>query len=110
VLFAESAVLVHFKSVGVVLLVFHCVVVALLAFCASECDFNSHNGTSRFTEIFFSFTLRKSVSLPLLRAKIASQHHILWYCEKHTAISCALGKMVLIAKKKNPLRGVIIIA
>lgn len=31
VLLAESAVLVHFKSVGVVLLVLHCVVVALFA-------------------------------------------------------------------------------
>ena len=59
VLFAEPAILVHFKSVGVVFLVFHCVVVALLTFSASKCDFNSHNGTSRFTEIFFAFTLVK---------------------------------------------------
>lgn len=42
VLSAEPAVLVHFKSVRVVLLVFHSVVVALLAFGASKCDFNSH--------------------------------------------------------------------
>ena len=46
VLFAESAILVHFKSVRIILLVFHRVVVALLTFCASECDFNSHDGTS----------------------------------------------------------------
>ena len=50
---AEPAILVHLKPIRVIFLVFHCVVVALLAFCASECDFNSHNGTSRFTEIFF---------------------------------------------------------
>jgi len=56
VLSTEPTILVHFKPIGIVFLVFHCVVVALLAFCASECDFNSHNGTSRFTEIFFAFT------------------------------------------------------
>ena len=67
---AEPAILVHFKPIRIVLLVFHCVVVALLTFCASKCDFNSHNGTSRFTEIFFAFTLtpnkrrRKSKRLP----------------------------------------------
>ena len=55
VLLAESAVLVHFKSVGIILLVFHCVVVALLTLCAGKCDFYSHDGTSRFTEIFLSF-------------------------------------------------------
>jgi hypothetical protein len=73
VLFAEPAVLVHFKSVGVVLLVFHCVVVALFALCASKCDFNSHNGTSRFTEIFFAFTLVKvNASLSPRLSNIAS--------------------------------------
>ena len=34
-LFAETAVLVHLKSVGRILLVLHCVVVALFALCAS---------------------------------------------------------------------------
>ena len=56
VLSAEPAILVHFEPVWVILLVFHCVVVALLAFSASQSNFNSHNGTSRFTEIFFAFT------------------------------------------------------
>lgn len=51
---AESAVLVHLKSVGGILFVFHCVVVALLALCACKSDLNSHNGTSIF-----------NVSLPL---------------------------------------------
>ena len=53
---AEPTVLVHFKPIRVVFLVLHCVVVALLALGTSQCDFNSHNGTSRFTEIFFAFT------------------------------------------------------
>jgi|LSQX01.3.fsa_nt_gb hypothetical protein len=52
VLAAEPAILVHFQSVRVVLLVFHCVVVALLALCAGECNFDSHNGTSRCSEIY----------------------------------------------------------
>lgn len=51
---AESAVLVHLESVGGILFVFHCVVVALLALCACKSDLNSHNGTSIF-----------NVSLPL---------------------------------------------
>jgi len=42
VLFAESAVLIHFKSVRTVLLVLHGVVISLLTFCTSQCDFNSH--------------------------------------------------------------------
>jgi hypothetical protein len=44
---AEFAVLVHFKSVGVVLLVLHRIVVSLLALAARQCDLNSHFGTSR---------------------------------------------------------------
>ena len=54
VLPAKSTVLVHLKSVGGILFVFHCVVVALLALCACKSDLNSHNGTSIF-----------NVSLPL---------------------------------------------
>ena len=46
VLLAESAILLHLKTVGVVLLVFHGVVVSLLALGASQSDFNAHNGTS----------------------------------------------------------------
>ena len=49
---AETTILVHLESVRIVLLVFHCVVVALLALSAGECNFYSHDGTSRFTEIF----------------------------------------------------------
>ena len=47
VLAAEAAVLVHFQPVRIVLLVFHGVVVALLALGAGQGDFDSHNGTSR---------------------------------------------------------------
>ena len=43
---AEAAVLVHFQSVGIVLLVLHGIVVSLLALRASQSDFNAHNGTS----------------------------------------------------------------
>ena len=56
---AEPTILVHFEPIGIVLLVFHCVVIALLTLSASQSNFNSHNGTSRFTEIFFAFTLVK---------------------------------------------------
>ena len=46
VLAAEAAVLVHLKSVRVVLLVFHAVVVALLALGTSQGNLDSHFGTS----------------------------------------------------------------
>ena len=43
VLLAESAILLHLKTVRVILLVLHGVVVSLLAFAASECDFHAHD-------------------------------------------------------------------
>ena len=42
----ETAILVHFKTIRGVLLVFHCIVVSLFAFVASKCDFYSHRGAS----------------------------------------------------------------
>lgn len=39
---AKTAVLVHFKTVRIVFLVFDSVVIALFALCACHCDFNSH--------------------------------------------------------------------
>ena len=39
---AKTAVLVHLQTVGVVFLVFHCIVVALFAFVASQGNFNPH--------------------------------------------------------------------
>ena len=39
---AETAILHEFKSVGVVFLVFLCVIVTLFAFAAGKSNFNSH--------------------------------------------------------------------
>jgi hypothetical protein len=39
---AESAVLLHFDSVGIVLLVLHGIVIPLLAVCASHCYLYPH--------------------------------------------------------------------
>ena len=87
-LFAESAILVHFKSVGVVFLVFHCVVIALLALCAGEGNFHSHDGTSRFTEYFrFLFLSKKQLSLPHAKRFL------------HTKSTFSLGKKVFTKKK-----------
>ena len=43
VLAAETAVLFHLKSVRIVLLVFLCVIISLLALGACEGNFDSHN-------------------------------------------------------------------
>ena len=43
VFLAESAILLHLKTVRVILLVLHGVVVSLLALAASECDFHAHD-------------------------------------------------------------------
>ena len=43
VLFAESAILVHLESVGIVFLVLHSVVISLLALCACHCDLYAHS-------------------------------------------------------------------
>ena len=43
---AEPAILFHFQTVGIVLLVFHGVVVSLLALVAAKGDLYSHFGTS----------------------------------------------------------------
>jgi hypothetical protein len=60
VLLAEFAILVHLKPVGVILLVFSCDVVALLALCAGHGDFYSHNGTSQTNRLNGQFL----ISLP----------------------------------------------
>ena len=51
---AESAVLVHLDAIRIVLLVLHCVVVSLFAFCASKCDLNAHNAPPNIVDIFFA--------------------------------------------------------
>jgi len=50
---AETAVLVHLQPVRCVLLVFHCVVIALFAFGARKCDFNSFTGSSHVRHLHF---------------------------------------------------------
>ena len=97
VLTAETTIFIHLESVRIVLLVFGSVVVALLALCTSQCDFNSHNGTSRFTEIFFAFTLptrekradRKSKRLPQFESThFMPEHQHLEVFGKHRTICC----------------------
>lgn len=50
---AETAVLIHLQPVGCVLLVFHCVVIALFAFGARKCDFNSFTVSSHMRHLHF---------------------------------------------------------
>ena len=64
VLSAESAVLLHFETVRVVLLVLHGIVVSLLALRASQSDFNAHNGTSLYC-LPVSLRLEKFSKRPL---------------------------------------------
>ncbi len=45
-LFTEFTILIHFKSVGVVLLIFLGIVISLLALSTSQCYLYSHIGTS----------------------------------------------------------------
>jgi len=87
VLSAEPAVLIHFKSVRIVFLVFHCVVIALLAFSACKCDFNSHNGTSRFTEIFFAFfEFNEKVNASLITAERYCTANATYCCPAESTI------------------------
>jgi len=39
---AETTVFCHLKSVGIILLVLHRVIISLLAFAAGKCDSDSH--------------------------------------------------------------------
>ncbi len=55
VLTAERTILVEFKTIRCVLLVLHCVVVPLLAFIASECNFYAHLGTSNSIASLYNF-------------------------------------------------------
>ena len=54
VLFAKSAILFKFDTIGIVLLVFHIVVIALLTFGASQSNFISHNRPP----VFFAYLKR----------------------------------------------------
>ena len=52
-LLAEPAVLVHFNSVRIVLLVLLGVVVALFAFCACQCNLSAHDFHLRLNSLLF---------------------------------------------------------
>jgi hypothetical protein len=67
VLLTESAVLVHLKPVRIILLVLHRVVVSLFALCAGQCNFNSHDGTSRCTEKYLG--LKKTSASLILKGR-----------------------------------------
>ena len=54
VLAAEPAVLAHLQPVGIIFLVLHGVIVALLALGAGQGNFNSHFGTSYEFGSFFA--------------------------------------------------------
>jgi len=107
VLFAEPTILVHFKSVRVILLIFHCVVISLLTFCASECDFHSHDGTSRFTEfclVFFKFLVfEKAISLPHTFCHIQPVYPTFWARrDKHIQYAAKVLEQGSFCKKKEP--------
>ena len=110
-LLTEPTILVHFKPIRIVFLVFHCVVIALLAFSACKCDFNSHNGTSRFTEIFFAFTnsrrkpntVKVNASLGFARIIVPVRNIMLW--AKSTCTIYSQGIITgSFAKKKEPFQ------
>jgi hypothetical protein len=73
VLSAESAVLLHFEPVRVVLLVLHGVVVSLLAFGTSESNFNAHYGTSLFASLYHRGYIRFSGNTPSAAEKGAQK-------------------------------------
>jgi hypothetical protein len=78
VLFAERAVLGHYKSVGIVLFVFNAVIVSMLAFGTFEsnfgsCRFDCHNKTpyKKITPLFGAynkFTILKKACQSFLKA------------------------------------------
>jgi len=66
---AESAVLVHLHSIGVVLFVLHGIIVPLFAFAASKCYFNSHIYTSQ--RLGTTILYNKNTKMPQKYIKIA---------------------------------------
>jgi len=61
---AEPAVLVHLKSVRVILLVLHSIIVSLLALCAGKSDLHSHFGTSCKISFKCTFLKRACATTP----------------------------------------------
>jgi len=62
---AEPAVLVHFKPVRIILLVFGCIVISLLALAASQCDSDSHFKHSHANSLNFRIkkNARKAIKM-----------------------------------------------
>lgn len=84
--------------------------------CMQVC-FNSHNGTSRFTEIFFAFTnsrrkpdtVKVNASLGFARIIVPVRNIMLW--AKSTCTIYSQGIITgSFAKKKNLFRGIAIIS
>ena len=71
VFLAELAILVQFKSVGIILLVFLCVVVSLFAFAACECDSDAH-----YRHLLKIFEAKKLLFEVANRSDSAKNEHI----------------------------------
>ena len=54
---AESAIFLHFNTIRIVLLIFHRIIVSLLAFCTCKNYFSSHVDFLRFTSNFKVFSV-----------------------------------------------------
>jgi len=77
---AEAAILVHLKTIRIVLLVLHRVVIALLAFAAGESDLDSHGRHLLIN------SERSSVDAVLPRTSLVCGAHILVFAHKKRAL------------------------
>ena len=95
---AETAVLVHLQSVRCVLLVFHCVVIALFAFGARKCDFYSFTVSSHVRHLHFGIIspVFRSIRQPETKPGLP--------------LRCNCNNLFLGTKKEPSCRGRIIIA
>ena len=62
VLLAESAVLLGLHPVRMILLFFRRVVVTLLALCARQCNFYSHNFHLRFNDLTYDVVFARGLN------------------------------------------------
>ena len=100
---AEFAVLVHLKSVGVVLFVFLCVVVSLLALAARQCNLNSHFGTSWLD---YAGNLSRTLELRMRRCHMAANTVYAYLPPDGRFVRAYIAAKY--AQKKNPLAEVIL--
>ena len=93
VLSAKTAVLVHFKSVGAVLLVLGCIVISLLALGACQCDFCLHINSPHYLY---------SKSRALVNTnKTPFQRYLIYY---HTFCKLSRKNLKNIDKKRHKMR------